>query len=238
MKKAAIIQSSYIPWRGYFDVIHDVDVFVFLDTVQLTKQDWRVRNRIKTRAGTKWRTVPIVGGLKQRICDAKIAQNDWQRGSRWRAQHRHALECEYARAPHFSEYAWLLDWLYGRKHEYLSELNQGAIRLICKHLGIRTRLICATQLEPQGDKNERLVDILRKVGANMYLSGPSAQSYLDEEKFRKAGIEVRYKDYSDYPVYEQLHPPFDPFVTVLDLLFTCGPESPYYIWGHRRRKDK
>ena len=229
MKKAAIIQSAYIPWRGYFDIIHDVDVFVFLDSVQLTKQDWRVRNRIKTKTGARWRTVPVVGGLNQTIAEARIVQNDWQR------RHLNAFRCEYARAAWFESYAWLLDWLYRRPHQCLSELNQGAIRLICEHLRITTQLVCATQLAPQGDKNERLVDICRKVGANIYLSGPSAKGYLDETVFREAGIEVVYKDYADYPAYSQLHPPFDPFVTVLDLLLTCGPDSSYYIWGHRRK---
>lgn len=225
--KIACIQSGYIPWKGYFDIIHDVDVFVFLDDVQMTKRDWRSRNKIKTAKGTEWLTVPFQGGRSQLISDVKIVQNDWQK------RHLKTLQHNYQKAPFFHKYDTLLAWLFEQPHENLSTFNQATIIKVCEILGLKTRFICSTDLQPSGTKDDRLIDICQKLGATSYLSGPKAKNYIDTEKFLEAGIELAYKDYYGYPEYAQLYPPFDHYVTILDLIFNCGPDTLHYIWGWR-----
>jgi hypothetical protein len=225
--KVACIQSNYIPWKGYFDIIHDVDVFVFLDDVRFTKRDWRVRNKIKTPRGTEWLTVPVRGGRHQLISGVKID------GSGWQQRHLRSLKFNYNRAPFFKDYGFLLDWLYVHPHKKLSEFNRQTIATICDILGIETQLVCSVDLAAEGTKDDKLINICRQLGATTYLSGPSGRDYIVEEKFEEAGIELRYKDYTGYPEYSQRFPPFDHYVTVLDLLFHCGPHAPYCIWGWR-----
>jgi hypothetical protein len=226
-KKAAIIQSNYIPWKGYFDIIHDVDIFVFLDTVRMTKRDWRTRNKIKTPEGWMWLTVPVTGGRDQLIYQVCIA------GERWQRKHQKSLSFNYAKAPFFQDYGFLLGWLYTQCHENLSQFNMQTTSMICDILGIETELVCSMDLAARGSKTDLLINICRKVGATTYLSGPSARAYIDEKKFQDAGIELCYKDYDGYPEYPQLFPPFEHQVSILDLLFNCGPHAPYYIWGWR-----
>ena len=227
MKKVAVIQSNYIPWRGYFDIISEVDTFVFLDDVQMTKRDWRTRNRIKTSNGSIWLTVPVVGGRHQLIHEARIADNGWQR------RHLKSLQLNFASAPYFQDYEPLLDWLYEQPHENLSEFNRETTSKICDTLGIGTELVSSMDLATNGSKTDRLISICREVGATSYLSGPAARSYIDEEKFEDAGIDLVWKDYSGYPEYPQSYPPFEAQVSILDLLFNCGPDAPYYVWGWR-----
>ena len=232
MTKVAIIQSNYIPWKGYFDIIHDVDLFVFLDDVQMTKRDWRSRNKIKTPRGTEWLTVPVKGGREQLICETEIVQDAWQE------HHLKSLQTNYGRAPFFKDFKFLLDWLYRERHTNLSEFNRQTTSIFCEILGIKTQLMSSMDLASQGAKDDRLIDICLKLGATVYLSGPSARDYIVEEKFHEAGIELVYKDYSSYPEYPQLFPPYEHAVSILDLLFNCGPAAPDYIWGWREHKNR
>ncbi len=227
MTRAAIIQSNYIPWKGYFDIIHEVDYFVFLDDVQLTKRDRRTRNKIKTSRGTEWLTVPVKGGRHQLICEAEIAEGDWQ------YRHRKSIQTNYGRSPFLNDYEPLLDRLYGERHERLSDFNRHAIELICRSLGIETRLLNSVDLPTAGAKDDRLIGICQEIGTTVYLSGPAARDYIVEEKFQKAGIALEYKDYFGYPEHPQLFPPFEHGVSILDLLLNCGPATPDYIWGWR-----
>jgi len=232
MTRVAIIQSNYIPWKGYFDIIHDVDIFVFLDDVQMTKRDWRTRNKIKTPRGTEWLTVPVKGGREQLIYEVEIVQDDWQK------RHLRSIHTNYERTPFFKDYKPLLDWLYMTPHTNLSEFNRQTTDMICKILGIQTQLLCSVDLEVDGTKDDRLISICQKLGATLYLSGPAARDYIVEEKFQRAGIELVYKDYTGYPEYPQRFPPFEHAVSIIDVLFNCGPEAPYYIWGWRESARK
>ena len=228
--KTAILQSNYIPWKGYFDIIQDVDLFIFYDDVQYTKNDWRNRNRIKSKQGSKWLTVPVHGGLGSLIHEIQFAD------PRWQQQHLRTISQTYARAPFFSTYRDLLEPVYleGR-WTHLSAFNQHVIELIARHaLGIRTRFADSREFLARGSKQERLLDILSECGATTYVSGPAAKAYVDESLFDDAGIELVWKDYSGYPEHPQLSTPFEHGVTILDLLFNVGPEAPRYIWGWRR----
>ncbi|WP_031167227.1 WbqC family protein [Streptosporangium roseum] len=221
MKRVAIVQSNYIPWKGYFDLIAHVDEFILLDEVQYTDRDWRNRNLIKTAAGARWLSVPLRRGPRsQPINEVTIADPGWN------VVHWRALTQAYRKAAYFGEFAPVLEKLYREcGSEKLSEINRHLLEGICSILGIQTELRWSTDYDTTGSKTERLVDLCRKAGAREYLTGPAARAYLDESLFREAGVEPRWFDYSDYPEYPQLHPPFDHRVSVLDLIFNTGPKA-------------
>jgi hypothetical protein len=231
-KTVAIIQSNYVPWKGYFDIIHDADLFIFHDDLQFTKQDWRSRNRIKMPGGARWLSVPVGGRKESRlICETTPAADDWQ------VKHHRKLVNVYGRTRYFAQLRPFLDEVYlGRTWAKLSEFNQHVITHIAReHLGIRTELVDSRLYSATGAKTDRVLDLLTKAGATRYVSGPAARDYLDQARFVEAGIELVYKDYGGYPEYLQPHPPFDHHVTILDLLSCVGPAAPDYIWGWRSR---
>ena len=222
MKTVAIVQSSYIPWKGYFDLINSVDEFILYDDRQYTRRDWRNRNRIKAPGGPVWLTIPVMskGKYLQRI-DETYAENNI-----WRTRHWQSLRQSYSRAPHFAAYTQLVEELYlGSQERRLSLINRDFIEAICRLLGIATTVRWSTEYSAEGSKTARLVDLCRQAGATAYLSGPTARTYLQESLFEAHGIAVRYIDYSNYPAYPQVYPPFDHHVTILDLLFHTGPEA-------------
>ncbi len=229
MTRIAVLQSNYIPWKGYFDIIHDVDIFVFYDDVQYTKNDWRNRNRIKTPQGVQWLTIPVGSHLDQRICDVRIPDPGWA------TKHWRTLEQNYGKAPHFRACAEVLRPLYHESEwPLLSDLNQTLIRTIARDLlGINTEFRDSREFEVQGSRQERLMHLLDQLGAEQYISGPAARNYIKPEDFADAGIELLYKDYTGYPEYPQFYPPFEHGVTALDLLFQAGLHAAQSIWGWR-----
>lgn len=221
--KVAIIQSNYIPWRGYFDIIDDVDIFIVHDDLQYTKGDWRNRNKVKTPKGSQWITIPVATSsrLGQRIRDTKVGDE------RWAESHWSKLQALYRDAPCFDESREFVQSLYDRAAslEMLSDINHLFLRSICDYLGITTRFHWSSDFELVEDRNQRLVDICLRLGSDQYWSGPAAQAYLDESRFEQAGIAVEYFDYSGYPEYPQLFPPFDHGVSILDLIFNTGSRA-------------
>jgi hypothetical protein len=224
-----ILQPSYIPWRGYFDQINRADVFVFYDDVQYDKHGWRNRNQIKTAQGRQWLTIPVhSAGVVEKSVPIKQVEIDWSKP--WNEAHWKALTFAYGRAPFFRMYAALLESFYRRQDIFLADLTIDLTVALARELGIsHTRFLRSSELEATGQKTDRLVQILSQVGADHYISGPSAREYIEIEKFTSAGITMEYMDYN-YPEYPQLHPPFDPFVSILDLLFMTGPEASKYIF--------
>jgi hypothetical protein len=222
MKRVAIVQSNYIPWKGYFDLIAAVDELILYDDMQYTRRDWRNRNKIKTPQGLQWLTVPVKvkGRYHQRIRDTEIDGDDWQ-DTHWRS-----LLANYSRAPFAETITAALAPLYLETHyTHLSHLNRTLIESVCAYLGIRTRISDSADYRLVEGKTERLVDLCVQSGATEYISGPAARSYLDETLFDQVGIRVSFFDYAGYPPYPQLWGEFVHDVTVLDLLFNCGPES-------------
>ncbi len=223
MKRVAAIQSSYIPWRGYFDVIGLVDEFILLDEVQYTKRDWRNRNRIKTAQGPIWLTVPVQvkGRYHQRIDEVRIADSSWAE------RHWQTLRQAYASAPGFDSVADRIAALYEEAAglERLSDVNRSLLEGLCPMLGIETPLSWSTDYSSTGTKTERLVTICEQARADEYVSGPAARGYLDEDEFTSRGIAVRWMDYEGYPDYIQVHPPFEPAVSIVDLLFNLGYDA-------------
>ena len=227
MKRIAILQSNYLPWKGYFDLIACVDEFVFYDEVQYTRGDWRNRNLIKTPHGLQWLTVPVrlASGSRIKIRDVVIDGDGWQ------ATHWESIKRNHARAPHASVAFELLEPLYvGAPASRLSDLNRQGIATIAEFLGITTPLVDSTAYPSSAvDPTQRLVDICLQAGATHYVSGPAARAYLRESAFAEQGLTVEWFDYDGYPPYPQLWGGFEPRVSVIDLLFNCGREAPRYL---------
>jgi hypothetical protein len=231
-KTVAIVQSNYIPWKGYFDLIARVDEFVLYDDMQYTRRDWRNRNRVKTPHGVQWLTVPVEvkGKYHQRIKDTLVSDRAWAR-SHWQT-----IQHSYARAPHFASYRDRLAELYARAGALtrLSEINCLFLTAICGMLGIRTRISWSMDYRLADERTERLVEICRQAGATEYVSGPAARAYMDESRFAAAGIALTYMDYAGYPEYPQLYPPFEHAVSVLDLILNTGEDAPAFMKYVRR----
>lgn len=224
MKRVAIVQSNYVPWRGYFDLIDSVDEFILLDDVQYTVRDWRNRNLIKTPSGLRWLTIPVSGGRHQRIDQVEIADPDW--GPR----HLHALTRAYGSAPGFERHRpWLSELYLDAERAMLSDVNRAFLERICAELGVGTPLVRSESYGARGAKSRRLLDLCLAAGADEYVSGPAARSYLDEELFAREGVRVSWFSYPEYPAYPQLHPPYEPGVSVLDLLLTTGAGARRYL---------
>ena len=225
-KRVAIIQSNYVPWKGYFDLIGLVDELILYDEAQYTKNDWRNRNRIKTANGVTWLTIPIrlSGRFGQRICDTEVQDG------RWRRKHWATLAQSYAKAPFFENYRADFEQAYLQQDEpMLSKINRSFIELACRLLGISTRISSSLDYESGTGKSEKLVNLCKAVGGTEYLSGPAARAYIDVRVFEKGGIKLQYMDYSGYPEYPQLHGAFEHAVSVLDLLFSTGPDARKYM---------
>jgi hypothetical protein len=225
-RRTAIVQSSYIPWKGYFDLIASVDAFVLLDDVQYTRRDWRNRNRIKTATGTRWLSIPVrsKGRFSQRIDETEVADPSWRRS------HWSAIEQAYRDAPHFEAIAAALEPLYAScDAELLGDVNAAFLHRLCELLHVDTPISWSREYETASEPSRRLLDICLQTGATEYVSGPSARDYLDVELFERAGVAVSWADYSGYQPYEQLHGPFEHHVSVIDLLFCAGNDSRRFL---------
>jgi hypothetical protein len=226
MKKAIITQSNYIPWKGFFDSLKNVDVFVVYDEMQFTKRDWRNRNLIKTPQGLKWLTIPVEvkGKYFQKISETKIADKNWN------VSHWNIIKQNYSSAPYFKELSdWLEPLFLNCRFEYLTEVNLYFINEICRFFDLKVEIRQSSEFNLADEKTQRLVDICTSLDVTDYYSGPAARSYMDELKFSEKGIKVHYWDYSKYPVYDQIHPPFEHGVTIIDLILNQGKNSFNYF---------
>jgi hypothetical protein len=225
---AVILQPSYIPWRGYFDQIRRADLFIFYDDVQYDKHGWRNRNQIKTANGKQWLTIPVHSqGVTQGIAIRDV-QIDWR--TAWPEKHLKALTSSYSRAPYFKQYLPMLEGFYARHDTCIADFTIEITIRLARELGMQqAKFVRSSELEGiDGHRTERLIQILKKVGADHYISGPSAREYIEGAKFEEAGISLEYMEYA-YPEYPQLYPPFEPQVSVLDLLFMTGKDAPRFI---------
>lgn len=222
MKKVAILQSNYVPWKGYFDLLASVDEFIIFDDMQYTRRDWRNRNKIKTPQGTAWMTIPVKvsGKYHQTIKETEIDDASWS-GSHW-----NMIARNYRQAACFDEVAdWVRPIYEQSSQRFLYEVNRSFIDAICRYLGIRTVLRNCWDYELVEGKNERLISLCEQAGADVYVSGPAARDYIDEQAFRDRGLSVSWFDYNGYPEYNQFWGPFVHDVSILDLLFHCGGDS-------------
>lgn len=225
-KKVAIVQSNYIPWKGYFDMIAAVDEFILYDDMQYTRRDWRNRNKIKTAQGVQWLTIPVKvkGNYQQTIRETEIAE------SQWAQHHWKALVQNYRPAPFFSEIADWLEPLYlGAPPSHLSQINRRFIEAICVYLGVKTTISNSWDYPLTEGKTVRLADLCVSAGGDEYISGPAAKDYIEEAVFSERGIKLTWFNYSGYPIYSQLWSDFNHGVSILDLLFNCGKDAHRYM---------
>ena len=227
MKKIAILQSNYIPWKGYFDLIAAADEFILYDDMQYTRRDWRNRNQIKTPQGLQWLTVPVKvkGKYHQSIRKTEID------GTAWAEKHWQVINQNYRKSPYFVEISEVFRPLYLEAHNIrlLSSLNRILIETVCNYLDIHTDISNSWDYCLANGKTERLADLCIQAGGKEYISGPAAKGYIEEEVFIAKGIKLRWFDYNDYPEYPQLWGKYNHNVTILDLLFNCGKEAPAYM---------
>jgi hypothetical protein len=226
MKKVAISQSNYIPWKGYFDMIAAVDEFIIYDDMQFTRRDWRNRNYIKTPQGLQLLTVPVCakGKYHEKIRDIRID------GSDWAVAHWKALFMNYRRAPYFTEIALLIEPLYlNNNFTHISQLNRHFIETICSFLEIKTNITNSWDYELLNGKTERLASLCQQASGTNYFSGPSARNYINEKIFLDFNIKLTWFDYEGFPEHPQLWGKFTHEVTILDLLFNCGKNASNYM---------
>ncbi len=231
-RTAVVLQSNYIPWRGYFDLIRRADIFIVLDIVQYTKNDWRNRNRIKTRTGPNWLTIPVSHSLASETAIDEAIVTD----RRWSKKHVKALQQNYSRAACFTETSgWLFPLFESLSEERsLSAINVRLIREIAQSLGLKTEIVSCTSLIERDDllaqtASVRLSNLCQAANATHYLSGPAAQDYLETDPFDAAGIRVEWMSYEGYPEYPQLFGDFDGRLSVVDLLMNAGANAPDYL---------
>lgn len=235
--RVVILQTNYLPWKGYFDLIHDADIFVYYDEVQYTNRDWRNRNKIYSKNGLHWLSIPVSKDSKyKRISEVEMSDHRWQK------KHYTSISKSYANAPSFEEVKELLDNVYLANTWYsLSKLNKYLIEEISTKIGCKTVFKDASSLDLRGDRVERLIHILTQVNAREYISGPSARDYLagSEHLFADNNIKLTYKEYAGYPEYKQMREPFEHAVSIIDLIVNVGFErTPFYIWGWRASSNE
>ena len=233
-KKVAICQSNYIPWKGYFDLMNQVDEFLLFDDMQYTKRDWRNRNRIKTPNEAMWLTIPVKvkGKYYQKIYETVISYPNWN------IQHWKTIVTNYSKARFFHEYKEIFEDLYlGCQEKYLSKINYRFINAINELLDIDTKLSWSMEFTIVEGKTERLVELCKQLDASTYISGPSAKNYIDNGLFLSEGIELEFLEYANYPAYNQLFLPFEHNVSIIDLIFNEGDNAKTFLKSFEDKKE-
>ncbi len=230
MKRLVILQPGYLPWLGFFDQLHRADEFVIYDDVQYDRRGWRNRNRVKGPQGPIWLTVPVrtKGAFHQTVREARI-----ENSRDWRRRHLETLRRCYRHAPFFEEIMDLLAPIYAAEWELLIDLDLALIRRLAGYLGIDTPLLFASEIAHGGGKTGRLLRICAARGATHYLTGDAAKGYIDRQAFAEQGITLEFQGYQ-HPEYPQLFGEFTPYLSIVDLLFNCGPESLAILAGQPR----
>jgi hypothetical protein len=229
MKKIAILQSNYIPWRGYFDLINYVDEFIFFDEVQYTRRDWRNRNLIRNKEKKFWITIPVMskGNYFSKILDIKISDNNWFK------KHIDLFNENYKNAKYFIEIFSFFKEMYNKNQQSnLYLINRNIIIEICKYIKINTKFNFSEDIEIKLKENNptlRLIEICKKQKASIYVTGPAAESYLDKNLFSKENIKIKFFDYKECKEYEQLGQKFIPKLSIADCLFNCGSNKKNYL---------
>lgn len=223
--KVTIHQPEHLPWLGFFHKLSLSDIFVILDNVQYRKNYYQNRNKIRTDQGFMWITVPVERHLKTLIKDVKIVQD-----KRWKKKWWDSIRCTYNKASYFNNYAEKLHDIINKEEDKLINLNIEIIRFICGILNIKCQFIKASELSVKGKREILLLNCCKELNAGTYISGVSGREYLEVEKFKNEGIKIIFQEFY-HPIYEQLHNPFKPCMSVIDLILNYGPKSSAILMG-------
>lgn len=215
------LQPGYIPWCGFFDQMNRADIFVIYDDVAFDKGGWRARNRIKTAQGIQWLTVPVLTkGKEFPLIKDTLINNDVN----WRDKHLKSIKQNYSKATYFKDYIGLFEQVYSKEWKFLIDVDMEFINTFNKELGISTSIKFASELDVQGGKIDRLINICKKFGATEFLEGSAGRDYIDDNMFIENGIRIKYQDYN-HPTYRQLYGVFISYLSIVDLLFNEGKNS-------------
>lgn len=223
MKKTVVIhQPDFVPYTGFFHRFLRADLYVVLDHVQFVygSRAWTHRDKIKTPQGEKWLSISV----KKAPRDTAINKIELSTKTDWRTNNLNVIEANYRAAPFYSEILPSIEALYAIPYKMLSDFNLASITLLMDMLDVNTPLILSSSLNPQGVKNDLMIDLLNKVGATHYMSGVGAKAYLDPELFEKFNIQLVWQNF-EQPIYHQLFGDFIPYLSTLDMLFNCGIEE-------------
>jgi hypothetical protein len=216
----AVHQPQYLPWLGYFDKMRRADVFCYLNDVQYKKNEWQNRNRIKTAQGWQWITVPVRYHFPEKINEVRI-----NNAVDWRKKHLQTLITNYSRAPHFKKYISIFEDAFSKEWEFISELNVYLIESIKGLLDMKGKpAVLASDFKLRDEPTDRLIDICKALGADTYLAGKGGADYMNLERFEENGLKLMIQEFK-HPVYPQLFNDFQSHLSIVDLLFNCGPES-------------
>jgi hypothetical protein len=229
--KVSINQPAYLPWLGYWSRIAASDLHIVLDHVQFEKNSFTNRNKVRTREGWTWLTVPL--RTSGSFGDLAIEKIGIVENQPWARKHQRTLSESYAKAAHFARHKAFLDELYQKPWQQLAPLLREMTDHFMRELGITTKLLYSSELGVPGTKSELVLNLCKHVGAKTYLSGSLGRDYLDRASFDQAGIAVAFQDYQ-HPQYGQAFTGFEPYMGVIDLLANCGPESKAVLMsGHK-----
>ena len=216
----SVHQPQYLPWLGYFDKIDRADIFVLLDNVQFKKNEWQNRNKIKTAKGWQWLTVPVMYKYPQLISEVEINNKD-----KWRHRQRQAIISNYRKAPFWPLLEEFFEEIFSSEWQYISQLNIHVVKRLAVLLGITTPIHVASELgEFPEDPDDRLIALTKHFDADIYLAGGGGKGYMDMERYTQNGVRVIFQEYS-HPVYDQLFGAFEPFMSVVDLIYNHGERS-------------
>jgi hypothetical protein len=224
----SINQPAYLPWLGYFERIARSDLHIVLDHVQFEKNSFTNRNKVRTKEGSTWLTVPLA--TTGRFGDLPIRSLEFAANDSWSKKHWATLRMNYARAPYFDAYAPAYERLYAHPWSGFMPMVRAFLEQHLRDLGIATPLMFSSEMKVHGAKSELVLNLCRRVAADRYLSGAMGRVYLDETSFTAAGISVAYQAYC-HPTYAQCQPGFVSAMGVLDLLFNHGPASRGILLG-------
>ena len=214
-------QPVYLPWLGLFHKISLAETFVYFDQVQYLPKDWMNRNKIRTKDGSIWLTVPV---LRKGYRDLKTSEIEINNSTNWQKKHLRSISLNYKKSPYFENYIPFFEDVYSRKWEFLGDLNEYMLKWFLDELGIKVNFLNAKNFKFEGEKSSLILNMCKKLDASTYIFGTLGKDYANVHEFEKNNIKLIFQDYN-HPKYSQLYSEFVSHLSVIDLLFNHGPKS-------------
>lgn len=225
--KIAILQSNYIPWYGYFKMISHVDIFIFLDNVQYTKNDWRNRNRVLINGTPCWLSIPVGQSINRKIQDVELPKNSW------RKKHLNTIHHSYSKYPHFELVEkFIFPFIQDESISKLSTLNQRIIESLSVNVfEFNTEFQQAHDDPVNFSPSKRIANLAADYGATEYISGPKARNYLQNEHFSEVGVKLSYVDYGNLARSPMSNVTEESLLSIVHGISLYGKDALYVIGG-------